>query len=103
MSTNLADVVRQGYLRCKSRSLFGIWHKRWVVLRATSSKGPCRLEKHLDEKAARVDYFDFDLKVEMLTNVLSVVRMPSTFRKHCFAVTFTDGHSRYYACDSGKF
>lgn len=95
MATDLSDVIKQGYMRCKSRSL-GLWQKRWIILRRTSSKGPCRFEKYLNESSARnLEQH----KVQLLTNVISVVR--SNNRKHAFQIVFNDGSSKFYASDSG--
>ena len=97
MATDLSDVVKQGYLRCKSRSL-GLWQKRWLVLRSTSNKGPCRLEKYADENAARnVDQH----KVQLLTNVSAVTRLVPFSKKHAFTIDFHDGSSKIFSCDSG--
>lgn len=97
MATDLSDVVKQGYLRCKSRSL-GLWQKRWLVLRSTSNKGPCRLEKYADESAARcIDQH----KVQLLSNVAAISRLSS--RRHAFKLNFQDGSNRCFACDSGWF
>ncbi|KAF7492588.1 Docking protein 5 [Sarcoptes scabiei] len=94
MATDLSDVIKQGYMRCKSRSL-GLWQKRWIILRRTSSKGPCRFEKYLNESSARnLEQH----KVQLLTNVISVVR--SNNRKHAFQIVFNDGSSKFYASDS---
>lgn len=98
MATDLSDVVKQGYLRCKSRSL-GLWQKRWIVLRSASHKGPCRLEKYVDESAARNQE---QHKVQLLTTVAGVVRLPSSARKHAFTIEFNDGCSKCFSCDSGR-
>lgn len=95
MATDLSDVVKQGYLRCRSRSL-GLWQKRWLVLRGTSNKGPCRLEKFVDESAARsADQH----KVQLLSNVAVISRLSS--KRHAFTLNFQDGSNRCFACDSG--
>ena len=94
MATDLSDVVKQGYLRCKSRSL-GLWQKRWLVLRSTSNKGPCRLEKYTDENGARNQE---QHKVQLLTNVSAVNRLSS--KRHAFTIDFHDGSSKSFSCDS---
>src|SRR5699024_4869230 len=74
--------------------------KRWLVLRSASNKGPCRLEKYVDEKAARnVDQH----KVQLLTNVAAITRILHSTKKHAFTVDFHDGSSKSFACDSGRF
>ena len=46
MATDTSDVLKQCYLKIKSKNV-GVWQKRWVVLRRASSKGPYRLGKKL--------------------------------------------------------
>lgn len=95
-ATDLSDIPKQGYLRCKSRGL-GIWQKRWFVLRASSTKGPCRLEKYIDETAARTLQTP---KLHLLTAVIRVVRAPPSQRRHTLIIEFADGTSRWFAADS---
>ena len=98
MATDLSDVIKQGYMRCKSRSL-GLWQKRWIILRRSSNKGPCRLEKYLNEYSARnLDQH----KVQLLTNVISIDRLSNSNKRHAFEIDFNDGSAKYFACDSGK-
>lgn len=99
MATDLTDVIKQGYMRCKSRSL-GLWQKRWIVLRKSSSKGPCRLEKYINEYSARNLQ---QHKVQLLINVNGIERISSNHKKHAFQIDFNDGSSKYFACESGKF
>lgn len=44
MATDTSDVLKQCYLKIKSKNV-GVWQKRWIVLRKSSSKGPYRLGK----------------------------------------------------------
>lgn len=45
MATDTSDVLKQCYLKIKSKNV-GVWQKRWVILRRASSKGPYRLGKN---------------------------------------------------------
>lgn len=94
----MSDIVKQGYVRVKSKSV-SIWHKRWTVLRRASSKGPIRLEKYFDEKSARSHSLH---KTYLLTNVASISRIPSNCRKYAFAFNFHDGSHKWFSCDSGE-
>ncbi|XP_074603757.1 docking protein 6-like [Brevipalpus obovatus] len=96
MATDISDVVKQGYLRCKSKTV-GVWQKRWIVLRRASSKGPCRLEKFLDEKNARHNYHR---KTVHLSNITNISRLPYAFKKHSFIVNFNEVHCKLFACES---
>lgn len=90
----MSDIVKQGYLRYKSRSLC-LWQKRWIILRGPSNKGPCRLEKYADERAARCAE---QPKVQLLSSISNVNRISS--RKHSFAVELNDGTEKCFSCDS---
>jgi len=97
MATDLSDIVKQGYIRVKSKSI-SVWQKRWIILRRASSKGPCRLEKYFDEKSARSAGHH---KTSLLTNVATISRLPLNCRKYSFSINFHDGSNKCFACDSG--
>ena len=93
------DVVKQGYVRVRSKRL-SLWKKRWVIMRRASSKGPVRLEKYCDERSSR--NLSHHPKTILLTSVTNVCRLSSTVKVHSFAVSFdASSTSRWFACDSG--
>ncbi|KAG8197629.1 hypothetical protein JTE90_001559 [Oedothorax gibbosus] len=97
MATDISDIVKQGYLRSRSSKL-GLWQRRWIVLRRASSKAPCRLEKYVDEKAARTTTAQH--KIALLTAVNSICRVPNSVKRHAFTICYHDGTSKCFACDS---
>lgn len=99
MATDTSDVVKQGYVRVRSKNL-GIWQKRWLILRRASSKGPSRIEKYPDEKGARTAPTTH--KTALLINVLTITRLPISTKKHSFTVNFNTGDSKWFASDSGN-
>lgn len=96
MATDIGDIVKQGYVRIRSRKL-GLWQRRWIVLCRASSKGPCRLEKYLDEKSARSSAGH---KVALLSTISNVSRMATSMKRHGFIVSFRDSTAKCMACDS---
>lgn len=96
MATDIGDIVKQGYVRIRSRKL-GLWQRRWIVLCRASSKGPCRLEKYLDEKSARCSAGH---KVALLSTVSNVSRMATSIKRHGFIISFRDNTAKCMACDS---
>ncbi|KAM7282983.1 docking protein 5 [Ixodes scapularis] len=96
MATDTSDIAKQGYVRVRSRNI-GVWQRRWLVLRRAAGRTPCRLEKYLEERHARLHAGQ---KVVLLGPAASVCRLPASVKRHAFALAFQDGSVKAIACDS---
>ncbi|XP_033626892.1 docking protein 5-like [Asterias rubens] len=96
MSGEFDDLVKQGYVRTRSRNL-GIWQRRWVQFKKVSSKGPKRLEKYIDEKSALCGGLH---KVIFLDLEVSATRLPRETRRYAFAINFKNDVTKHFCCDS---
>lgn len=94
---NNSDVLKQGYVRIRGKNL-GFWTRRFVALRKTSSKGPARLEKYIDEKLFEQN--QKPLRTIYISDIFSIERMDPVVDGHLeFALVSVDRNIRV-ACDT---
>ena len=71
-----------------------VWHKKYVILRRASSKGPCCLEMYNDNSNISTEM----CKYTDLSSVLSITRIS---KKYGFTINFTDGTLKDFYLESG--
>ncbi|XP_030634063.1 docking protein 5-like [Chanos chanos] len=96
MTTDFNDVVKQGFVKIRSRR-FWVYQKYWLVMRGASSRGPKRLEKYSNEHAANTHCYH---KVIKLTNVRNVIRHPQQERKCAVTLVFNNDSKMTFVCES---
>jgi len=90
-----SDIVKQGYVKTKSKN-FGHWQKKWFILRKASSKGPSRLERFNDEKSSMLQY---ESKMIDLTDIerVEICRME---KLHVLQLYEKNGDVKKFAANS---
>lgn len=96
MAASFNDIVKQGYVRVRSRKL-GLWQRRWIILHRASSKGPNRLEKFIDEHASRHGHAS---KLMILSDVANISRLPNGQKRHALCIHFSDDARKELCCES---
>lgn len=97
MSMNFTDIVKQGPVRLKRKTL-PIWKTRYLILRKSSSKGPLRLDSFRDERTSQ--FTDSIRRVIDLQNVRAITILPSSVRRNALAIVFSEEPAMLMALDS---
>lgn len=82
------DVVKEGFVKIKSKR-YGIWWQRWLVLYRATSKGTTRLSVYSNNKATK-DKPKASLSVQSIQTVL---RLSSKVKKYAIAIVTKDNYS----------
>uniref|UniRef100_A0A8C1TRE3 Docking protein 6 n=1 Tax=Cyprinus carpio TaxID=7962 RepID=A0A8C1TRE3_CYPCA len=93
MASNFNDIVKQGYVRIRSKKL-GVSRVSicWTLLAFKKAERPKREEKMLFQQK--------HINITELHNIKNITRMPRETKKHAVAIIFCDEMSKTFACES---
>ncbi|NXA41608.1 DOK4 protein, partial [Eudromia elegans] len=93
MATNVTDIVKQGYVKMKSRKL-GVSAAPRAPRPMLASGGPA---------AAPPRDVPPPAQVTEISNVKCITRLPKETKRQAVAIIFPDDSARTFACDSGAW
>ncbi|NXH48109.1 DOK4 protein, partial [Dicaeum eximium] len=92
MATNFNDIIKQGYVRMKSKKL-GVSVRVWVQKGTDSGCSSWGLGAALGDPPT-------PLQVTEISNVKCITRLPKETKRQAVAIVFTDDSARTFTCDS---